>query len=152
MTKNNKLSGILMYWESETDIEVFLVNYNNISNDNQKIWGIPMWKHLPSPDIENKLKEKFTDDTGINVDGPLTEIGKIKSSNKEMNVWLYLNYWKGKFESKIIQVNNNGKPKYIQKYLNGKWFNIKDAKNIIQKSQYKIIERLERKLNKKFVY
>jgi len=154
MDKAVQSAGLLMYKMRGNSVEIFLCRPFSIDPARKSHWGIPKGRIDPGENPEDAAKREFFEETGLmppNV--PRYYLGKITypSGKKEVSVWAFefdppKNF---QFKSNYTKVKDqNGDSIIIPEIEEWSWFKLKDAGNVIMKSQKEIISRFLRFMGK----
>jgi predicted NUDIX family NTP pyrophosphohydrolase len=129
--------------------KIFLVKPFN--NNGKRSWGIPKGKADPGESIELCARREFTEETGFTPKTDLEYLGKAGYSGTSTypgkDIHAFVGYGTGKEKFKGSNLIDHGPDKGKPEIINGKYIDIKEAKDIIHKSQIKFIELLMDKFN-----
>jgi len=145
-----KSAGLLMFWENENELKVFLVHPGGPYWTNKDQWGIPKGLIEDNESPFEAAKREFEEETGITPDAPFYDLGETSSKVKAIKTWAFMKYFTGDITSNTFEMEwppKSGELKEFPENDEGKWFALDDAKKVIFKSQLKILENFELKFN-----
>ena len=146
-------AGILLYRFMAKELEVFLVHPGGpfwAKKDNAA-WSIPKGEFDDTEDPLEAAKREFKEETGVEINGPLLELGQIRQpSRKVVHAWAV----EGDCDPESIVSNTfemewppkSGRYKKFPEVDRASWFTPKVAKEKLHKGQVDFVDTLCEKL------
>lgn len=145
--------GIIVYRKSDTQIEYFLVRPGGpfYKKKEKGIWSIPKGIIKDGETEEEAALREFKEETGHKIEHELTHLGKLKlRKSKQLSVFACEgNLDERKIKSNLFMMEypkNSGKFEKFPEIDKGAWYNLINAKTMINSKLISILELLESKL------
>ena len=146
-------AGILLYKRSNGDLFVFLVHPGGpfFAKKDLGAWSIPKGEFAEGEEPLTAARREFFEETGIQIDGPFTELSPIKlKSGKKIFAWAC----KGDLDATKINSNTfdlewppkSGRMQSFPEIDKGEWFSASIAKTKINERQAALIDQLMERL------
>jgi predicted NUDIX family NTP pyrophosphohydrolase len=128
-------SGTVLYRHVEGAVEVLLVhpagNYNR-----RAPWGIPKGAPDEGEALEATARRETREETGIDLDGPLVDLGHVDYTRSKKRVYAY-----------AVQAPEGAKPRCASWEVDKvEFIEITRARRVIHPDQAALLDRLERHL------
>ncbi len=147
-------AGLLIYRIVKEEPEVFLVHPGGPfwAKKDANAWSIPKGEFPDEEDALSAAIREFKEETGIEINGNFIPLNPIVQKNgKKVYAWaLERDIDAEKVLSNTFEMEwppKSGKLKSFPEIDRGGWFNIPEAKEKINSSQFGLIEELMEKLN-----
>ena len=142
-------AGLLMYRRKTGGLEVFLVHPGGPywAKKGGCAWGIPKGEYHKDEEPLAAAKREFTEETGFTATGPFVELGSIEQkSGKIVTAWAV----EGDCDPAELVSNTcslqwppkSGRFIEIPEIDQGRWFDLKEARETIRKEQEPLLDRL----------
>ena len=142
-------AGLLMYRRATSGLEVFLVHPGGPywAKKGGCAWGIPKGEYHKDEEPLAAAKREFTEETGFTATGPFVELGSIEQkSGKIVTAWAV----EGDCDPAELVSNTcslqwppkSGRFIEIPEIDQGRWFDLKEARETIRKEQEPLLDRL----------
>jgi len=143
-------SGVLMYRFDKEVMEILLVHPGGpywIKKDNGA-WSIPKGEFIPVEESADRAaKREFEEETGFAIQKDIRYIGRIKSKQKIIYVWVV----EDSFDASDIKSNTfsiewppkSGKQKEFVEIDRAEWFTVEEAEEKMHKSQVPILDEVK---------
>lgn len=141
-----KSAGLLMFWENEKEVKVFLVHPGGPYWTKKDLWGIPKGAIEEGETDFNAAVREFEEETGIKAEGPFYYLGETSSKVKTVKTWAFMKQFNGEIESNMFEMEWPPKSGIMQEFPEndmGSWFTLDEARKIIFGSQLGILENFE---------
>ena len=143
-------AGLLMYRRKTRGLEVFLVHPGGPywAKKGGGAWGIPKGEYPKDEEPLAAAKREFTEETGFTATGPFVELGSIEQkSGKIVTAWAV----EGDCDPAELVSNTcslqwppkSGRFIEIPEIDQGRWFDLKEARETIRQEQEPLLERLQ---------
>jgi predicted NUDIX family NTP pyrophosphohydrolase len=145
-----KSAGLLMFWEDEEELKIFLVHPGGPYWTKKDLWGIPKGLVEENESLFEAAKREFEEETSIIPEEPYYDLGETSSKVKSIHTWAFLKSFDGEITSNLFEMEWPPKSGEIQEFPEndkGRWFTLTEAKKFIFTSQIKILENFEAKFN-----
>lgn len=147
-------AGILLYKNTITDLQIFLVHPGGpfFKNKDEGSWSIPKGEFLDDEEPLSAAKREFQEETSQSIDGNFTTLGAVKlKSGKMVHAWAI----EGDIDHETIVSNvfelewppRSGKMIIIPEVDRAGWFDVVIAKQKINPAQVFFIEKLVESLS-----
>jgi predicted NUDIX family NTP pyrophosphohydrolase len=148
-----KSSGLLVYRQMSTTLEVFLVHPGGPfwSKKDMGAWSIPKGEFGDDEDPLEAAMREFTEETGLKIDGEFITLNPIRQpGGKYVYAWAVL----GELDPQEIKSNTfplewppkSGRYKEFPEVDRAQWFTIDEALKRILRGQRGFITQLQEKL------
>jgi len=138
-----------MYRRATSGLEVFLVHPGGPywAKKGGCAWGIPKGEYHKDEEPLAAAKREFTEETGFTATGPFVELGSIEQkSGKIVTAWAV----EGDCDPAELVSNTcslqwppkSGRFIEIPEIDQGRWFDLKEARETIRKEQEPLLDRL----------
>ena len=142
-------AGLLMYRRATSGLQVFLVHPGGPywAKKGGCAWGIPKGEYHKDEEPLAAAKREFTEETGFTATGPFVELGSIEQkSGKIVTAWAV----EGDCDPAELVSNTcslqwppkSGRFIEIPEIDQGRWFDLKEARETIRKEQEPLLDRL----------
>ena len=142
-------AGLLLYRRATSGLEVFLVHPGGPywAKKGGCAWGIPKGEYHKDEEPLAAAKREFTEETGFTATGPFVELGSIEQkSGKIVTAWAV----EGDCDPAELVSNTcslqwppkSGRFIEIPEIDQGRWFDLKEARETIRKEQEPLLDRL----------
>jgi predicted NUDIX family NTP pyrophosphohydrolase len=153
MAMAKKSAGILAYRFRNKLVEFFLVHPGGPfwKNKDTGAWSIPKGEFEDDEDPLKAARREFQEETGLPIDGDFILLTPIKQKNGKM-----VHAWAVEADLDLSAVHSNlfemewppksGKMQRFPEVDKGGWFDLSEAREKINTSQFALVEELHRKL------
>ena len=142
-------AGILLYRDSESGIEVFLVHPGGPywARKDRAAWSIPKGEYEKDEDPLDAAKRELAEETGIEIQSPLIDLGEIRQpSGKIVHVWATSQDCDpASITSNTFTMEwppKSGKLQEFPEIDRGSWYTTRIARVKLHKGQVGFIDRL----------
>jgi predicted NUDIX family NTP pyrophosphohydrolase len=148
---SKKSAGLLMYRETQGQIEVFLVHPGGPfwANKDEGAWSIPKGEFSEDEEPLEAAKREFREETGFVAKGEFQPLAPLKQpSGKMVYIWAV----KGDVDARALKSNTfslewprgSGKVAEFPEVDRAAWFTIGIARRKLLKGQIAFLDQLER--------
>ncbi len=137
-------AGILPYRFKDGELQVFLGHFGGpFWKKKPRSWGIVKGEVQEGESDLEAAKREFFEETGKRIDGEFIDLGEAKTSTKIVHVYAVEADLDTDIRSNEVVMEYKGELLRFPEIDEARWFDIKEAKNRIVKSQEIFLERLE---------
>ena len=140
-------AGILPFKKCGERVCVYLGHLGGPFWRNKKrSWGIIKGEVLENEEDLDAAKREFYEETGKKIDGVFIDLGEVRTSSKTLHVFALQADLDTDIESNEVVMEYKGRVLKFPEIDQVKWFDMKEAKEVIISYQEPFLERLQRSI------
>ena len=149
-------AGLLMYRRPKGRLEVFLIHPGGPywAKKNKGAWGIPKGEYEKDEEPLAAARREFEEETGFTAEGEFLPLGSIEQkSGKIVTAWAF----DGDADPAELVSNtcgiewppHSGRTLEIPEVGEGRWFELREARDYLRSDQEELLNRLAETLKKR---